>query len=491
MSQPIDYTMRYQIRAGRVNFANYVVRKQQVQDGTLLGLQLYPPDNDASIVPIIKEGAEFTTQAEYDRYIASVVSTTASAPISSATLPGVPTSLSAAGGVREVTISFTPGSDGGSPITNYEYYPVDASGAAWTPFSPSVTSSPVVVPSLPNNMTLQFKIRAVNAVGSGAESTIVAGTTFAIPAAPTSLSATSGNGQVTISFTAGSNGGTAITNYKYSTDNGTTYTEFSPADTDSPVTITGLTNGTPYQIKLRAVSAVGDGTESSAVTATPSNDAIINSLTTSLAAYTAAATDDWVPITSSEYTALQTNVTGTVKAGTTDPVLSATYGGGLANAKAALVANSVTSISPAILANQYLYGFAFRWGTSEGGVNLRVYTNTASGSTSGFNQVGSILPNQTNAGLYYYVRKGVSTTNGATAGLLSVFTGTKMDYSNPNFTGSAGYIAFNNSLTPKPAMQYLLTDGTVPPSNSTLTGSLAGYGIFVLQGLTTATKQWA
>ena len=37
-----------------------------------------------------------------------------------------------------------------------------------------------------------------------------------VPNAPTSLSATAGDGQATISFTPGSNGGSAITNYKYS-----------------------------------------------------------------------------------------------------------------------------------------------------------------------------------------------------------------------------------------------------------------------------------
>ena len=34
--QPIDYTMRYQIRSGRVNFTDYVQHRQLVQDGALL-----------------------------------------------------------------------------------------------------------------------------------------------------------------------------------------------------------------------------------------------------------------------------------------------------------------------------------------------------------------------------------------------------------------------------------------------------------------------
>ena len=69
---PIDYSMRYQIRSGRVNFANYVQRRELVQDGRLLGLQAFNPDNDASIVANIQEGATSTTPAEYDRYIAAV-----------------------------------------------------------------------------------------------------------------------------------------------------------------------------------------------------------------------------------------------------------------------------------------------------------------------------------------------------------------------------------------------------------------------------------
>ena len=85
------------------------------------------------------------------------------------------------------------------------------------------------------------------------------------PSAPTSLSATAGNGTATITFTAGANGGSAITNYKYSIDNGATFIAFSPAQTTSPVTITGLTNGTTYSIQLKAVNTAGDGTASSSV----------------------------------------------------------------------------------------------------------------------------------------------------------------------------------------------------------------------------------
>ena len=91
---------------------------------------------------------------------------------------------------------------------------------------------------------------------------------ISVPSAPTALTSTAGNGTAEISFTQGSDGGSAITNYKYSTD-GTTYTALSPADTISPVTISGLSNGTSYTIYLKAVNAIGDSVASSSVNVTP------------------------------------------------------------------------------------------------------------------------------------------------------------------------------------------------------------------------------
>jgi hypothetical protein len=77
--------------------------------------------------------------------------------------------------------------------------------------------------------------------------------------APTSLSTVPTPTSVAISFTAPTNdGGTAITNYEYSFNN-STWTAFSPVDTTSPVSISGLTENTAYTVYLRAVNIVGVG----------------------------------------------------------------------------------------------------------------------------------------------------------------------------------------------------------------------------------------
>ena len=88
------------------------------------------------------------------------------------------------------------------------------------------------------------------------------------PGAPTNVTGTAGNASVSIAFTAPTNnGGSAITDYKYSLDGGTTLV--SAGTTTSPFTITGLTNGTQYSITLYAVNSVGNSVASSPASVTP------------------------------------------------------------------------------------------------------------------------------------------------------------------------------------------------------------------------------
>jgi predicted RNA-binding protein with TRAM domain len=89
------------------------------------------------------------------------------------------------------------------------------------------------------------------------------------PGAPTNLVATPGDTTVDIAFTPGDDGGGTITNYEYSLDGGITFVAFSPAQIISPLTISGLTNGTTYTIKIKAVNSAGPGQASASVTATP------------------------------------------------------------------------------------------------------------------------------------------------------------------------------------------------------------------------------
>lgn len=195
-------------------------------------------------------------------------SSSASSAVSStpSTTPDAPTGLSYTTGDSQVSINFTPGSNGGSVITNYEYS--TDNGSTFLAFSPAQTTSPVTITGLTNGTSYTVQLKTVNTNGSSSASASV--TAVTIPAEPTSLVATYGNQQTSIAFTPGANGGSAITNYAYSTDNGSSYQNFSPAQNSSPVVITGLTNGTAYNIKLKAINTIGTGAASSAVSSTPS-----------------------------------------------------------------------------------------------------------------------------------------------------------------------------------------------------------------------------
>ena len=80
-----------------------------------------------------------------------------------------------------------------------------------------------------------------------------------------------------MAFTAGANGGSVITSYKYSTDGGATFRTRAAGTTASPLVIstlssdgmTPLTNGIAYNIQLKAVNAIGDGTATASTSATP------------------------------------------------------------------------------------------------------------------------------------------------------------------------------------------------------------------------------
>jgi hypothetical protein len=216
----------------------------------------------------------------------------------SATVPIAPQITSVVAGNTKLTVNFNPPSrDGGAAIDNYAYS--TDGGSTFTTLSPAVTTSPIEIPGLTNGQTYQVKLRAINAIGDGTATSSTPGTPApAAPSAPTISGVTaSGSGQLSVAFTAPSdNGGSTITNYAYSTDNGLNYTVRNPVSTASPIVITGLTNGTGYQIKLKAINTSGQGTASLAATGTPVSASAPGAPTSTRARLTGADADiyiDW------------------------------------------------------------------------------------------------------------------------------------------------------------------------------------------------------
>ena len=86
------------------------------------------------------------------------------------------------------------------------------------------------------------------------------------PAAPTGVVATPGDGQASIAWTSGSNGGSAVTRVEFALDDTTTVDD-STTNPSSPHTITGLTNGHSYVVYVRQVNSIGTGAWSAASSA--------------------------------------------------------------------------------------------------------------------------------------------------------------------------------------------------------------------------------
>ena len=180
------------------------------------------------------------------------------------TVPGAPVITSATGGDRSASVAFTPGDDGGAAITDYQYR-LDGSGA-WR--STGSTSSPVTINGLTNGTPVRIQLRAVNSVGPGKASNTVTTTPRTTPGSPKITAVKAGDRSASVVFTPpASNGGAAISGYQYRLNGSGAWKP--TGSTTSPMTITGLTNGMPVGIQLRAVNKAGAGTASNSVTTTP------------------------------------------------------------------------------------------------------------------------------------------------------------------------------------------------------------------------------
>lgn len=180
-----------------------------------------------------------------------VSATSASIPL--ATPPGAPTNLVATPGDGSLSIAFNaPSSNGGAPITNYEYK-VDS--GAWT--SASTSTSPVVVTGLTNTTTYSVALRAVNSAGGGSEAS-VSGTPVGAPDSPTIVTSVRGYQQIALTWSAPANlNGSTLLGYKVTYSRSGVEVVATNLTTDLNYTITGLTNGYTYYARVYAVGSGG------------------------------------------------------------------------------------------------------------------------------------------------------------------------------------------------------------------------------------------
>ena len=188
-------------------------------------------------------------------------------------VPSVPMGLTATGGNGSVVLSWrrNPAGDG---VSHYNVYRTDQwfRGPWASPTGTSFTNNSNVV----NGTRYCYEISASNAVGEGAKSVAVCATptgpTAPVPAVPTGLSASPGDGSVTLSWRSNP-AGDGVTHYSvYRTDQTFQGPWATPTGT-SFSNSSSVVNGRQYCYVISASNAAGESTKSAAVCAMPTGPA--------------------------------------------------------------------------------------------------------------------------------------------------------------------------------------------------------------------------
>ena len=197
----------------------------------------------------LKNGTAYT----FSVLAASVAKTSpASSPSNKVTpsdVPEVPIKVTATAGNAQAKVSFSaPVSDGGSAITGYT---VTSNPPGGTDVNAGSTATTHTITGLKNGTAYTFSVLASNATGTGpASSPSNSVTPLHVPGAPVNVTATAGNAQAKVSFSAPvSDGGSAITGYTV-TSNPPGGTDVNAGSTATTHTITGLKNGTAYTFSV-------------------------------------------------------------------------------------------------------------------------------------------------------------------------------------------------------------------------------------------------
>ena len=168
-----------------------------------------------------------------------------------------------------------PDSDGGSAITGYTVQWKSGRQSFGDPSREHTTMDSFedyLITGLTNGTEYTVRVIAVNAVGGGPPSDTTTGTPVGPPDAPPNVQAGSGHQQLTVSWGAPNDGGSAITEYTLQWKSGTqsyNTTSRQATVTTTTHTIPSLANGTEYTVRVRATTALGDSGWSAEAKGTP------------------------------------------------------------------------------------------------------------------------------------------------------------------------------------------------------------------------------
>ena len=170
--------------------------------------------------------------------------------------------------------TFTPEQTNRMICSQTSYRPSGYSYSDESSFTTSGSSSPLTLTGLTNGTPYSCSVVAANSAGSSAASNAVVATPRipTAPGIPTISRADYGDGEIYLYVTVADDGGSAITGYTATCSDGRS--TFTGSSTDSPVTVSGLTNETPYTCTVTATNAIGtSGVSSASGSITPEESA--------------------------------------------------------------------------------------------------------------------------------------------------------------------------------------------------------------------------
>lgn len=227
-----------------------------------------------------------------------IVTATPSAAVS-ASVPGQVRGVVATPSNGQVLLSWIQPSANGSPITSYKAIVSEVGSNVFTTFPNLSTETKTTITGLVNGKNYSFKVAAINAVGTGKESTVVAAIpNDRVPIEISNLRASAGNQQVTLTWSVSPSALEKISSYRireyqYGADSFITHPIAGKATT---VTITGLNNGIPYGFSVIAVSSEGIGPTSKIVYATPLSTSTVKGTPNAITTLTATPGDGQVSL---------------------------------------------------------------------------------------------------------------------------------------------------------------------------------------------------
>ncbi len=187
----------------------------------------------------------------------------ASNPAVPNTTPDAPAQPAAAAGNGQLTVTFTAPFNGGSTITGYTANCTSSNGG--TPGTNTGPSSPIAVAGLDNGKTYTCTVTATNANGDGPTSPAsAAAVPNRVPDAPAQPTVVAGPGQITVTFAAPFDGGSAITGYTATCTSSNSGTPASDTGPTSPIVVSPLDNAKTYTCTVTATNANGTSVASPA-----------------------------------------------------------------------------------------------------------------------------------------------------------------------------------------------------------------------------------